>query len=358
MMKRDLEIYENTRFRYVIIDEAQNIKNPGTQNAKAVKKLQAEVRLALTGTPIENSLSELWSIFDFALPGYLFNSSRFTKTYESPIMKDKSETAAGRLRKQIAPFILRRLKADVLTELPEKVETTLYADMTNEQKLVYDAYLLKTKGELEETLKLGKVNERQIEILSMLTRLRQICCHPNTFLENYAGGSGKLDLTIETVKSSLESGHRVLIFSQFTKMLAILTEQMDAAGIKYYYLDGATPSKERLEMTEAFNGGQRDAFLISLKAGGSGLNLTGADIVIHYDPWWNPAVMTQAADRAHRFGQTKMVQVFNIVAKDSIEEKIISLQNMKKDMVDSVISEGGSMINALTEDEIRELFYM
>jgi SNF2 family DNA or RNA helicase len=190
----------------------------------------------------------------------------------------------------------------------------------------------------------------------MLTRLRQICCHPATFIEDYSGGSGKLDLTAETVKSALESGHRILVFSQFTKMLAILMERLDAVGVSYYYLDGATPSKERLEMTEAFNGGSREAFLISLKAGGSGLNLTGADVVIHYDPWWNPAVMSQASDRAHRFGQKRAVQVINIVSKDSIEEKIIALQSRKKDLVDAVIEEGASFINKLTQEEIIELF--
>ncbi|MCL2836246.1 MAG: SNF2-related protein, partial [Defluviitaleaceae bacterium] len=236
MLKRDIENYNNASFRYIIADEAQNIKNPGTQNARAVKRLRAEARLALTGTPIENALSELWSIFDFIMPGYLFGAARFTKTYEAPILKYKSESAASGLRRQISPFILRRLKSDVLTELPDKVETTLYADMTEEQRLIYEAYLLKTKGELEENARLGRANENRIEILSMLTRLRQICCHPATFVENYSGGSGKLDLTIETIRASLASGHRVLVFSQFTRMLAILTERLSAGKIQYFYL--------------------------------------------------------------------------------------------------------------------------
>lgn len=356
MLKRDVENYSGAEFRYVVADEAQNIKNPGTQNAKAVKTLKADVRLALTGTPIENSLSELWSIFDFIMPGYLFGMTRFTKQYETPILKNNDKQAAAALKRQISPFILRRLKSDVLTELPEKVETTLYADMPDEQKKIYTAYLLKAKGELEETVKLGKYGEKQIEILSMLTRLRQICCHPGTFLDDYAGGSGKLDLTVETVKMSLESGHRALIFSQFTKMLTILREYLDRENISYFYLDGATPSKERLEMADAFNSGEKEAFLISLKAGGAGLNLTGADVVIHYDPWWNPAVMSQAADRAHRFGQMRTVQVINIVAKDSIEEKIIALQARKKDLVDAVIEEGANFITKLSQDEIMQLF--
>ena len=355
MLKRDIENYQDADFRYVVADEAQNMKNPGTQNARAVKRLKGEVRLALTGTPIENSLAELWSIFDYVMPGFLFGQTRFTKTYESPIIKDKCENAAAALRRQISPFILRRLKSDVLTELPDKVETTLYADMTAEQKRLYDAYLLKTKGELAEYL--GDFNNRRIEILSMLTRLRQICCHPATFIEDYTGGSGKLDLTMETLLSALESGHRVLIFSQFTRMLSILTERLDDKKIPYFYLDGATPSKERLEMTETFNkGGSKDVFLISLKAGGAGLNLTGADLVIHYDPWWNPAVMAQASDRAHRFGQTRVVQVLNIVSKDTIEEKILTLQNLKKDMIDTIIKEGTNFITQLSRDEIMELF--
>ncbi|MCL2406744.1 MAG: DEAD/DEAH box helicase, partial [Defluviitaleaceae bacterium] len=353
MLKRDIDAYGDAPFRYVIADEAQNIKNPGTQNAKSVKRLNAAVRLALTGTPIENSLSELWSIFDFCMPGYLFSASKFTKTYESPILKNNCAKASAALRRQIQPFILRRLKTEVLTELPEKVETTLYADMTDEQKLLYEAYLLKTKGELEEIAAMGK--EKRIEILSMLTRLRQICCHPSTFIDNYAGGSGKLDLTIETLLQSLAGGHRTLIFSQFTKMLAILCAQLDELSIPYFYLDGATPSRERMDMVERFNAGEYGVFLISLKAGGSGLNLTGADVVMHYDPWWNPAVMAQAADRAHRFGQTRMVQVFNIVAKDSIEEKIMALQGLKKDMVDKVIEDNGaSFIGKLSPEEILE----
>jgi superfamily II DNA or RNA helicase len=356
MLKRDIENYTDTEFRYIIADEAQNIKNPSTQNAKAVKMLKGAARFALTGTPVENALSELWSIFDFVMPGYLFNSAKFSKVFESPILKNDDKDAAERLKRHIAPFILRRLKREVLTELPPKIETTLYAEMAPEQKKIYAAYLLKAKGELNEIIRGGSFNQSRIDILSKLTRLRQICCHPATFAEDYTGGSGKLDLTMTSLEDFLAGGHRVLIFSQFTSMLAIIREKLDEQGVEYFYLDGATDSRTRMDMTEAFNDGDCSVFLISLKAGGSGLNLTGADVVIHYDPWWNPAVMDQASDRAHRIGQRKTVQVFNIVAKDTIEEKIIALQEMKKNLVDSVITEGAQFINRMEMDDIVDLF--
>jgi len=360
MLKRDIALYQalDVPFRFIVADEAQNIKNPATQNAKAIRLLNGTTRYALTGTPVENALVELWSIFEFVMPGYLHSRTKFAKLYEEPILREDDKNTAARLRQQIAPFILRRLKADVLTELPEKIETTLYAEMTTEQQKVYTAYLMQAKGELSDSLE-GQGTafaESRIEILSKLTRLRQLCCHPATFMENYKGGSGKLDVTIETVKDSVAAGHRLLIFSQFTKMLSILAAMLDEAGIAYFYLDGATPARERLDMAERFNNGEREVFLISLKAGGTGLNLIGADVVIHYDPWWNPAVMEQAADRAHRFGQSKTVQVINIVAKDSVEEKIMTLQAKKKDLIDAVIAEGAQFLSRMTREEIRALF--
>jgi len=356
MLKRDIELYRVIDFRFIVADEAQNIKNPATQNAKALKLLQGTTRYALTGTPVENTLLELWSIFDFLMPGYLHSRTKFTKLYEEPILREDSKEAARLLRRQIAPFILRRLKSEVLTELPDKIETTIYAEMTPEQKKVYTAYLMQAKGELSDSIGGNAFAESRIEILSKLTRLRQLCCHPATFMENYAGGSGKLDATLEAVSRSVQAGHRLLIFSQFTKMLAILSAMLDKEDIPYFYLDGATPSRDRLDMAERFNGGECEVFLISLKAGGTGLNLTGADVVIHYDPWWNPAVMEQAADRAHRFGQSKTVQVINIVAKDSVEEKIMTLQAKKRDLIDSVIEEGAHFINQMTRADVEALF--
>lgn len=356
MLKRDIENYEGIEFEYVIADEAQNIKNPSTQNAKALKTLKGRVRFALTGTPIENSLLELWSIFDFIMPGYLYNNSKFVKKYEGPIIKDNDERIAEELRRQIAPFILRRVKRDVLQELPEKIETTLYADMTAEQHKIYTAHLMKAKGVLDDNIKKGVFNKKRIDMLAQLTRLRQICCHPAVFIENYKGGSGKLDLTIDTITSYLDSGHRILIFSQFTSMLSIIQDKLKKQNILYFYLDGATDSKQRLIMADRFNNGEREIFLISLKAGGTGLNLTGADVVIHFDPWWNPAVMDQASDRAHRFGQNRTVQVINIVAKNSVEEKIMQLQSKKKDLVDTVIKEGSNFINRMSEEDVIQLF--
>jgi len=364
MLKRDFEFYENMEFSYIVADEAQNIKNPGTQAAKSIKELKGRVRFALTGTPIENTLTELWSIFDFIMPGYLYTAHKFGKVYEYPIIKRNDVEVTAKLRKQISPFVLRRIKKNVLKELPEKTETTLPADLTTEQEKIYKANLLEAIGAFDDIVAEGSFADNRMRILAQLTRLRQICCHPSLFLEDYKEGSGKLTLALETIQLALDSGHRVLLFSQFTKMLGLIQQALYTSGItgfrgkpaEFFYLDGATKARERMEMTERFNAGERDLFLISLKAGGTGLNLTGADVVIHYDPWWNPSVMEQASDRAHRFGQEKAVQVFNIVAKDSIEEKIMALQEKKRDLIDSVITEGGNFINLLSEEEVRKLF--
>jgi len=358
MLKRDIEHYEFMKFAYIIADEAQNIKNPSTQASKSIKELNGRVRFALTGTPIENNLTELWSIFDFIMPGYLHSNHKFQRLYETPIIKNGDPDKATQLRQQIAPFVLRRVKSNVLKELPEKIETTLQAELTPEQKKIYTAYLMEALGALDDIVANNSFADNRMRILAQLTRLRQICCHPSLFLSEYDGGSGKLELTIETIQRALESGHRVLLFSQFTGMLDMIKDSLAKSDmtVSYFYLDGATKAKERMEMTTRFNAGERDMFLISLKAGGTGLNLTGADVVIHYDPWWNPSVMDQASDRAHRYGQKKAVQVFNIVAKDSIEEKIMALQEKKRGLIDSVITEGGSFINLLTEEEVRKLF--
>ncbi len=357
MLKRDLESYEKMKFKYVIADEAQFIKNAATQNAVGVKSLNGEARFAITGTPIENSLSELWSLFDFVMPGYLHSQTKFTKLYESPIVKQDDAERKDALKHQITPFILRRIKSKVLNELPEKIEMNMYADMSDEQKKVYVAALLEARGELSDTLANDEAFAKsRIKILAQLTRLRQLCCHPLLCFEGFSGESGKLELAMQTIFSAIESGHRVLLFSQFTSMLDIIKKRLDKENVSYFYLDGATKSKDRMDMSQAFNGGERELFLISLKAGGTGLNLTGADVVIHYDPWWNPAVMDQASDRAHRFGQQKAVQVINLVTRNSIEEKIITLQKKKKDLVDSVITEGGGIISKMSIDEVRELF--
>jgi len=291
------------------------------------------------------------------MPGYLHSQSAFSKQYETPIVRDGDDEQAAALRAQIAPFVLRRLKKNVLAELPEKTETTLTADMLPEQKRAYQAYLMEAIGALDDIIARDAFANNRISILAKLMRLRQVCCHPGLFIENYEGGSGKFELALETVQIALESGHRVLLFSQFTGMLGRFRKAFDADKVtSYFYLDGGTTASERIDMSTRFNAGQRDVFLISLKAGGTGLNLIGADVVIHYDPWWNPSVMDQASDRAHRLGQQKAVQVINIVAKDSIEEKIMALQEKKRGLIDNVITEGGSFINALTAEEVRALF--
>lgn len=355
-LKRDIENYDDFKFEYIIADEAQYMKNQATKNATVVKSIKGRVRFALTGTPIENSLSELWSIFDFALPGLLHNHARFMKRYETPITRDGDENAAMLLRRRVAPFILRRKKTDVLSELPDKTSTTLVSTMTQPQRLLYNAKLMEAKGIFEQFLNSGNLQSHKIDILAMITRLRQICAHPSLFLEDYSGGSGKLEELFETLSSVLGLGHRVLLFSQFTSMLGILSQELRNRGISFFYLDGKTEPRLRKTMVDQFNNGDKQIFLISLKAGGLGLNLTGADVVIHYDQWWNPAIMSQATDRAHRFGQQRSVQVFNLIAKDSIEEKIILLQERKQALVDSVISENSTPFNSLNDDELREIF--
>ncbi|SEJ41908.1 Superfamily II DNA or RNA helicase, SNF2 family [Propionispira arboris] len=356
MLKKDIEEYEKLDFCYCFLDEAQHIKNPGTQNAKAVKRLKTHGYFALTGTPIENTLTELWSIFDFLMPGYLLSHKEFKNRFEIPIIRDQDKHALRDLNRHITPFILRRMKKDVLKELPDKVEGKMINEMTTQQAKVYLGYFMQAKQEFETGLAQSGFNNNRMKILALLTRLRQICCHPSLFLEDYKGGSGKLEMLEEVVHDAVDGGHRLLIFSQFTSMLAMIGAKLKKAGIVYEYLDGHTPALERIERVKAFNSGTQPVFLISLKAGGTGLNLTGADMVIHYDPWWNPAVEDQATDRAYRLGQKKNVQVFKFITKDTIEEKIFALQQKKKALIDQMIQPGDNFLSKLTETEIRELF--
>jgi len=356
LMKRDIDLYKNIEFKYCIIDEAQYIKNSTTQNAKAVKLINSGVRFALTGTPIENSLADLWSIFDFIMPGFLLAYNKFKDKYEIPIVKSGDKDILNRLHKQIQPFILRRLKKDVLKELPDKIETISYAQMETTQKKLYTAELYKLHEQFNNEVSENGYNKSQIKILAMLTRLRQICCHPSLCFDNYKGESAKLDLCMEILMSSIENGHKVLIFSQFTSMLKIIEHNLVSSSIDYYKLTGATKSEERLDLANKFNADNTPVFLISLKAGGTGLNLTGADVVIHFDPWWNISAQNQATDRTHRIGQDNKVQVFKLIAKDTIEEKIEKLQQNKKDLADSVIQKGEIIINSLSNDEINSLF--
>ncbi|NLP34820.1 MAG: helicase [Clostridiales bacterium] len=355
LIRRDIEFYEKIQFHTVFIDEAQYIKNYASLNSKSVKRLRADNRFALTGTPIENSLSELWSIFDFILPGYLNTHSKFVEIYEKPILKEDTQ-ALENLHMRISPFILRRMKKDVLTELPDKYETKMLTDLSEEQKKVYLAYLENIRSEINSEIEEKGVERSRMKILAALTRLRQICCHPSTFIENYQGSSGKLDLLMEVIPEAIANDHRILVFSQFTSMLKIIENELQDLEIPYFYLEGNTPTADRNDFVKRFNNGEGKVFLISLKAGGTGLNLTGADTVIHYDPWWNPAVEDQATDRAYRIGQQNKVHVMKLITKGTIEEKIFKLQKKKKELSEAVINSKQVFINTLSKEELEELF--
>ncbi len=350
-VKRDVQAYEDKFFLYEVLDEAQFIKNQETAAAKAVKIVKAKHRVALTGTPIENRLSELWSIFDYLMPGFLYRYEIFRNELERPIAKEGNEQVSGHLRRMVAPFILRRLKTDVLKDLPEKVEEAHIVRFGEEQQKLYDSQVLRMKnlleGETDESFRKSK-----IRILAELTRIRQICCDPALLFENYSGGSAKMDACMDLLHSAIEGEHRILLFSQFTSMLDLLKERLKQEEIPYYEITGVTPKKERLRLVTDFNSGEVPLFLISLRAGGTGLNLTGADIVIHYDPWWNAAAQNQATDRAHRIGQQKPVTVFKLLVKDSIEEKIQELQEKKLNLADEIIGGEQVAFSSLTREEL------
>ncbi|MDQ0921066.1 DEAD/DEAH box helicase [Paenibacillus sp. V4I5] len=343
LLRRDIDLYTEQSFHTLILDEAQVFKNHTTQTAQAVKEIQAQYRFALTGTPVENRLEELWSIFDAVFP-QLF-----------PGRKAFNDLSRESVAKRVRPFLLRRLKSDVLKELPEKIESLQASELLPEQKKLYVAYLAELQQETLKHLNKDSFNKHRIKILAGLTRLRQLCCHPSLFVEDYAGSSAKFEQLMQIIEECRSAGKRVLIFSQFTAMLGMIGRDLGYQGVPYFYLDGKTPTAERVELCNKFNEGERDLFLISLKAGGTGLNLTGADTVILYDLWWNPAVEQQAADRAHRIGQKKVVQVIRLVAQGTVEDKMYELQQKKKNMIDEVIQPGQEALSALTEQEIREI---
>ncbi len=356
ILRRDIELFAPLDFSYCFLDEAQHIKNSQTLNAKSVQQIKAESCFALTGTPIENSLSELWSLFNCIMPGYLLTHQEFHQKYEIPIAKGEFPQLLTELSRHITPFILRRLKKDVLRELPDKIETILNAPLTEEQKKIYLAYWQQAKQQVARELSSSGFGKSHIKILAALTRLRQICCHPAMFVEDYQGESGKMELFQEILTDALDSGHRILVFSQFTSMLDIIQNYLLQEKIGYFYLNGSTKAAERSQMARAFNEGENEVFLISLKAGGTGLNLTGADMVIHFDPWWNPAVEDQATDRAYRIGQTNTVQVVKLITRGTIEEKVNILQNKKKELIDAIIQPGETLLTKLSEQELRDLF--
>jgi len=354
LLKRDIDLYSDISFDVEIIDEAQYIKNQTTGAAKAVKEIDSKKRFALTGTPIENRLSELWSIFNYLMPDYLYSYEYFRKHFESPIVNDGDEYASNMLKKMIGPFILRRRKMDVLKDLPEKIERVYYANFDSRQKEIYDAQVMKI-SKLVENEDEKAFSTSKIAILAELMKVRQICCDPSLLLENYKGGSAKKDTCLQLIEESIDGGHKLLVFSQFTSMLEILEEELNKKKIAYYKITGATDKKERLELCNKFNKDDVKVFLISLKAGGTGLNLIGADIVIHYDPWWNEAVISQATDRTHRIGQTNTVTVYKLIAKDTLEEKILKLQEDKQNLADEILSGANTSLSSMSKDELLEL---
>ena len=350
LLRRDEALYADRKFYACILDEAQAIKNHTTQKYKAVCRVNSRVRFALTGTPVENRLGELWSIFSFLMPGYLPPYKSFCTRFEKPIVQENDPTAVRRLNQLTGPFILRRMKAEVLKELPPKTENIYRIELEEEQRKLYLAAVLDAR----EKLKAAKPEDK-MAVFAVLMRLREICCDPHLIADNWEGGSAKLDACTELVTSAVEGGHRILLFSQFTSMLDLLAKRLDEAGISHFTLQGSTPKPVRAELVRRFNGGEVSVFLISLRAGGTGLNLTAADIVIHYDPWWNVAAQNQATDRAYRIGQQNPVQVYKLIAQDTIEEKIVALQQAKQSLAETVTGSADGAILSMKPEELLEL---
>lgn len=355
LIRQDIEQLTDIEFRFAILDEAQHIKNAGSKGAIAVRQLNARTRFALTGTPLENGVGELWSIFNFVLPGYLLSYSAFMRRYQNGAGPDGSVDAEN-LRRRISPFLMRRLKKEVLTELPDKIETVMTATMSPEQSKVYQATMLRLRDRVDSIVREKGFERGRTEVLAAITQLREICCHPALVLDDYSGTSGKLDMLLDILPEAIGKGRRVLLFSAFTSMLKILKRELEKSGYETMYLDGDTPAPQRVQMTERFNAGQAQIFLISLKAGGTGLNLTGADMVIHYDPWWNPAAEEQATDRAYRIGQTRKVEVIRLVTHGSIEEQVVALGQRKKALFEQLIQPGETLVGGLSPQEILSLF--
>ena len=355
-IRRDYELYKDYQFYYFILDEAQYIKNQSTKNAQTVKLINGKYRFALTGTPIENSLAELWSIFDFLMPQYLFNYHYFQKQYENDIVKNNDEEKTKQLKKLVTPFILRRNKKEVLTELPDKIEQNMILPFNDEEEKIYVANLAKANKELQELYDIEGSDKMQI--LKLLTRLRQLCLEPRLVYDNIDQPSSKLKACMELIKTMQENKQKVLIFSSFTSVLDLIAEECQKAGITYYMLTGSTNKEDRRELVSRFQKDDTTLFLISLKAGGTGLNLTSAEAVIHFDPWWNVSAQNQATDRAYRIGQKNNVQVFNLVMKDSVEEKIIELQKRKKELADMFVENNSGGLSQMSKEDILSLFTM
>ncbi len=353
-IRRDVDMYKNIEFHYIVLDEAQYIKNQKTKNAISVKQLHGKYRLALTGTPIENSLAELWSIFDFLMSGYLFSYRYFQQNYEYPIVKEKDDESQVKLKNLITPFVLRRTKKEVLKELPDKIENTITVPFNEEEKKVYFANLAQVSSELQQQLDIDKVNK--IEILAMLTKLRQICCEPRIVYEEFKEKSSKMQACLDIIENYKENNKKILVFSSFTTVLGLLEEELKEKGIKYFVLTGSVDKVKRRQLVHEFQNDDTTVFLISLKAGGTGLNLTAAEGVIHFDPWWNMSVQNQATDRVHRIGQKNVVQVFKLIMEDSIEQKIAELQQQKKDLADAFVEGNEGSLASMSTNDLLELF--
>ena len=338
------------------IDEAQNIKNPNAQITKSIKQLIANTKIALTGTPIENSVSELWSIFDFIMPGYLVNLKSFNKKYNT-IEENKLDD----LQKQITPFILRRKKSDVILELPPKIENNIYIDLNKEQRALYIKEVEKTKEEIDKIIKEEGFNAARFKILQLLTKLRELCVDPHILYKNYPKESSKIEQLIKVVQEIINNNHKILIFTSFKTALEIIKEKLNENNISTYTIDGSVSSKKRMELVSKFNKDNTNVFIITLKAGGTGLNLTGADVVIHLDLWWNPQVENQATDRAHRIGQKNTVEVIKLICKGTIEQRILELQDKKKKLANILLeteNRDQNIIASLSEADIKKLLQL
>ncbi len=359
LLREDEELYLNYYYHTMIIDEAQNIKNYMAGISKTVKKIKAKTKFALTGTPIENSTLELWSIFDFIMPGYLSNIQKFQNKYKINDFNDETDTLINNLNNQIKPFILRRRKKDVIKELPEKLENNIFIDLSEEQKKLYISELETVKKKIDEIIKDEGIGKVRFMILQLLMKLRQICIDPSIIYEDYKGESNKIETLITIIKESINNNHKILVFTSFKTALNIVNQKLKKENIKTYIIDGQVKSKDRMERVENFNQTtEPSVFLIMLKSGGTGLNLTSADVVIHLDLWWNPQAENQATDRAHRIGQTNVVEVIKLITRGTIEEKILTLQEKKKKLSDKIIdgdSRNNNIISTLTENEIKNL---
>ncbi len=358
MLRQDADIYDKKDFELIIIDEAQNIKNPKAGISLALKTLNSKVKIALTGTPVENSVLEIWSIFDFIMPGFLNNLSKFSSKFNFKDIDEDAHDKLALLQKIINPFILRRRKRDVLNDLPEKFENVIYLDLPEKQKKVYAMQVKKSREEFEELIEKEGFLKARFKILQLLTRLRQICVEPTLVFDSYDGESIKMEEIVNMVKNYIDNNHKILIFTSFKSALEILKSKLDNDGVSNYVIDGSVNSKERTERVDAFNKDNTNVFLITLKAGGTGLNLTSADVVIHLDLWWNPQAENQATDRAHRIGQKNKVEVVKLVCKGTIEEKIIELQNKKKVLNDTLIDSENideAAFSKLNENDIIDL---